>query len=314
MRTRFLLFLSAAALLSPSGPIQCAKEPDQPSAHLDTVLDLVAPVSVLPFVWSDEVESKDREKTPELPQLVREVFAQSFAALPYEDMDLDRVNKRLVDTGLSEENRWQEMPFPELASQLGAGSLVRGEIAKSSIGGGGLVSKTAVGIRIALIDGKTGTLLWQGTAESSRRGGVLFHAGQARELVGEFSSDDAKQTRELRTVTKEAVRKLLLTIPPPAHLDISKPRLLSTQVNVADGPSKEVQVDIKGTPHCVASFDIVSLQRFIPLWEIEPGLYHGSYMPQPGDVAKDASILLRLESRLGVVTETVSEDKRVTFP
>lgn len=314
-RARPFLFFPIAVGLLLTGVSEWgfAREREK-STSTGSSLDLAGPVAVLPFIWGDDVESRHREKLPELPQLVREVFAQSLAALPYEDMNPEEVSKAFTQADLLAEERWRTTPFPELASKLGAGTLVRGEVTKAQIGEGGLLSKTAVGVRVALIDGKSGLLLWQGTGESGRRGGLLFHTGQVREIFTELSSDQAQHLQALRATTQEAVRKLILTLPPPGGLDTSKPNLLSNQAAVSEGPPKEITIEIRGTPDCVATFDIESFKRFIPLWEVAPGVYRGGYIPQTGDLVKEAPVVFRLESRLGLATEIVSKEIRVTLP
>lgn len=290
-----------------------ARKRQAPTAA-DTSLDLAGPVAILPFTWGEDVKSERREELPELPRLAREIFARSFAALPYEDMGLEQVGKALTEADLAAEERWQRVQFPELAAELGAGTLVRGEVTKAALGKGGLLSKTALGIQITLIDGETGSLLWQGTGESSRHGGLLFHSGQAREIFAELSGDEAERLQALRSTTEDAVRRLILTLPPPARLDIAKPSLTTGRAAVTEGPRKEITVEIHGTPGCVATFDIGSFKRFVPLWEVAPGVYRGGYIPQPGDSVKKAPVVFRLESRLGLAVEKVSDEVPVTFP
>jgi hypothetical protein len=309
-RTRALLFFLVSLGLSlASVPEWGIAGERAKSTSGDSSLDLAGPVAILPFGWGEDVDSKHREKLPELPQLAREIFAHSFASLPYEDMNLEQVDKALTEADLLAEERWRTVEVADLASKLDAGTLVRGEVTKAALGEGGLLSKTALEMRIALLDGKTGSLLWQGTGESSRRGGLLLRAGQAKELFAGPPSDQA-----LRATTQEAVRKLILTLPPPARIDVTKPSLTSSQAAVVEGPPREVIVEIQGTPDCAATFDIGSFRRFIPLWEVAPGVYRGGYLPQPGDSVREAQVVFRLESRLGLAVEKVSEEVRVTFP
>jgi hypothetical protein len=314
-RTRALpFFFVSLGLLLASVPEWGIAAERAKSTPVDSSLDLAGPVAILPFSWGDDVDSKHREKLPELPQLAREIFAHSFAPLPYEDMNLEQVDKALTEADLVTEERWRTVEVVDLASKLDAGTIVRGEVTKAALGEGGLLSKTALEMRIALLDGKTGSLLWQGTGGSSRRGGLLFRAGQATELFAELSSDQAQRLQALRATTQEAVRKLILTLPPPARIDVTKPSLTSSHAAVVEGPPREVIVEIQGTPDCAATFDIGSFKRFIPLWEVAPGVYRGGYLPQPGDSVKEAPVVFRLESRLGLAVQKISEEVRVTFP
>ncbi len=293
----------------------CASQPKVEKHFVGDSLELAEPVAVLPFVWSEEAEKEDRDQLPELPSLVQDVFQNSFASLPYEDMP--DVKRSLSEAGLLEGETWRTTEYGELAQRIGAGTLVRGEVTKGALGTGGLVSKTQVAFKVAFVDGRTGGLLWQGTTESSRRGGVLFTAGQAVELVSELSSDDSKAQQVLRTVTEDAVRKLVLSIPPPSHMEVHKPSIFGCSVDTVapDGDSpKRIEVSIQGTPNCHASFDIGSFRRFVPLWEVEAGRYEGNYSPQPGDEVTDAPITVRLESRLGVMTQKTVEGTEVTLP
>ncbi len=284
-----------------------------PGTHAAS-LDLASPVAVLPFVWNEAVKPKDRESLTDLPQLARSIFAESFATLPYEDMDQAVVLKKIQDAEFLEENRWQAMKSGDLASTIGAGTLVEGEITKASLGRGGLWSSTVFGIRISLVDAKTETLHWQGTAESKRYGGLLYHAGQATELLSELSSKEAQRRQGLQTIIRDAVRKILMTLPPPANLEILTPAIETRRVDIQPGPPKEILVEIRGTPDCVGTFDIGSFRRFIPLWEVESGVYRGGYIAQPNDSAERQEVRIRLESRLGVATVQQVEQESVTLP
>jgi len=293
----------------------CASQPKIEKYFVGDSLELAEPVAILPFVWADEVKQEDRERLSDLPGQVHQVFVGSFASLPYEDVS--DVETRLADARLLDGAAWRTTEFSELASKIEAGTLVRGEVTKGALGTGGLVSKTAVGFKVAFIDGKTGTLLWQGTSESSRRGGVLFHAGQATELVSELSSDESEAQRLLRTVTEDAVRKLVLSIPPPAQMDVTVPAITSRLVKIStqgETDQKQIDVSLQGTPSCRASFDIGTFRRYVPMWEIQPGRYEGNYIAQPGDRVNSVPVIVRLESRLGVMTQQTVEEKQVTLP
>jgi hypothetical protein len=284
-----------------------------PGVHAAS-LDLASPVAVLPFTWNEAVKPKVRENLADLPRLAREIFAESFATLPYEDMDEAVVLKKIRDAGFLEENRWQAMKSSDLGSLIGAGTLVEGEITKASLGKSGLWNRTVFGIRISFVDGKSEMLHWQGTAESKRYGGLLLHTGLATEFLSELSSNEAQRRRTLENTVRDAMRKILLTLPPTENLVILTPVIETGQVKIEPGPPKEITVEIRGTPDCIATFDIGSFRRYIPLWEVESGMYRGSYIAQPNDSAASQEVRVRLESRLGVAAVRRVEQEAVTLP
>jgi hypothetical protein len=74
---------------------------------------------------------------------------------------------------------------------------------------------------------------------------------------------------------------------------------------------QRIEVTIRGTAGATASFDIFGVVAGVPMTEISPGVYRGSYTVRAGETIVDAAIIGRL--RLGTQEVLVAADRSVTI-
>ncbi|NCC25372.1 MAG: hypothetical protein EOM25_09285 [Deltaproteobacteria bacterium] len=121
-------------------------------------------VAVLPFVkakadaWSIELD----EENP--AEIVRRGLYNHISSLPFRDVELMDVDRRLAEAGLDEPEKIKAMIKDDparLARILDADAAVIGEVTHFDRVFAGIVSQVAVGCEVRMIDLKTGDFLWR---------------------------------------------------------------------------------------------------------------------------------------------------------
>ena len=100
---------------------------------------------------------------------------------------------------------------------------------------------------------------------------------------------------------------MIKEIPDPAEgwqNEIRLPKIISIETNLKSNqklkPNDRIYVNLKGEPGLKGSFGIGSWKSNIPLREISPGMYSGSYVVQKTDEIKSGLIVGTLKNAKGL--------------
>jgi len=246
-------------------------------------------VAVLPFVNKAESQRGSEE--------VRRGFYNHFSSMPFNDMQLFRVDNALRKAGLTDPLAINKMKPEELGKILGVDAVVYGEITDFDKLFLAIYSQVAVGAKVRMYDAKTGAFLWSGehTARIHEGGISTTPLGIIATIVA--TSLNMRDIQLLRACD-DLFRDMVKTIPAPSIAEALQPPpiMLLTQdtKNLPKKAGDEIKVVIQGAPKMLASFDIGDYRKQIDMKEVEPGWYLGVYKVVPGDNVRKAIITGRL--------------------
>mgnify|MGYP004171488307 FL=1 len=111
-------------------------------------------------------------------------------------------------------------------------------------------------------------------------------------------------------IAESFVLKVLAKVPDPANLrreEIRLPRIASIETNIKGNnklrPNDLIYVSMEGESELAAHFDIGSFQTRIPMKEVAPGLYTGSYRIKKGDRSDNALVIGSLTNKKGLTAK-----------
>lgn len=246
-------------------------------------------IAVLPFVNKAASQRGSEE--------VRRGFYNHFSSLPFNDMQLFRVDNALRKAGYTDPLAINQMKPQELGKILGVDAVVYGEITDFDKLFLAIYSQVAVGAKIRMYDTKTGNFLWSGehTARIHEGGISTTPLGIIATIVA--TSLNMRDIQLLRACD-DLFRDMVKTIPTPSIADALQPPTIALLTqdtkNMPKKAGDEIKVVIQGEPKMLASFDIGDYRKQIDMKEVEPGWYLGVYKVVPGDNVRKAIITGRL--------------------
>ncbi|MDD5711714.1 MAG: DUF799 family lipoprotein [Smithellaceae bacterium] len=257
-------------------------------------------VAVLPFV--------DKSGSKEGSDVVRKGFYNHFSSLPFQDVELYRVDSLLAKAGLTDPLTISETSPQKLGEILGVDAVVYGDISNFNKLFAVVYSQVSVGAEIKMYDTKTGNFLW-----SSQHVVRIHEGGISTTPIGVIATVIATSMNvrdiQLLRACDDLFRDMVKTIPVPTIAEAMKPPTITLLTQDTKGlPKKagdEIRVVIQGTSKMQASFDIGTYRKSIPMEEMEPGGYLGIYRVVPGDNASDLIITGHLSDRAGNSTSWV---------
>jgi len=260
-------------------------------------------VAILPFTLEENI--KDKEK--ELPHIIfREVFYNNFSFLGYNDLPLDEIDQKLHHAGVQIEDA-SKLRYRELREILGVDAVIRGHILEANNFTGGLHAETLLHAKIEMMDLKTGNSLWE--ADHTE----MFYSGIASPTIVDIIQEQVENADVDQAYRKNAEmfsQRILAQIPDPAGKrlnEVQLPTITSIETNIHPNqklkPDDSIYVSMRGQPKLTATFDIGSWRTSIPMKEISPGLYTGSYVIKAGDKVLNAFIIGTLKNLKGLASK-----------
>ncbi|MCX8011918.1 MAG: DUF799 family lipoprotein, partial [Desulfobacterota bacterium] len=161
-------------------------------------------VAILPFA--------NKTNQVDLPKLVRVGFCGHFSPLPFNDRELDEVDKNLTLIEKEQKKSFDELSSQELGSFLGAEILIYGEVTDYTKIYAGVYSQIGVGAKIKMVDAQSSQTIWE-DAYNTR-----FHEGNIpmNQFLAVFSllktGANIRSVQELRTID-DLCRNLVARIP-----------------------------------------------------------------------------------------------------
>ena len=258
-------------------------------------------VAVLPFFYDS---SLDQNK--DTSSIFREAFFNYFSYLGYNDLALDIVDlklKPIIKTGVSV----NDISNGQLMKTLGVDAVIRGSILNATNFTAGIYAETSIEANLEMIDIRTNKVLWNTKHIESDTSGILTPS-----LVDFFDDqvNNSKVNEAYNRVAESFVLKILAKIPDPAslrHNEVRLPRIEYIEANIKGNnklqPNDLIYVSMQGESNLVGHFDIGSFKTGIPMKEVSPGLYTGSYRIKKGDRIDSALIIASLSTKNGLTAK-----------
>ena len=258
-------------------------------------------VAILPFTMEENI------KEEELPHIIfREVFFNNFSYLGYNDMPLDEVDQKLHHAGVQIENA-SKLRYRELRDILGVDAVIRAHILEANNFTGGLHAETLMHAKMDMMDLKTGNSLWE--ADHTE----MAYSGIASPTIVDIIQEQVENAKVKLAYHKNAEmfsQRILSQIPDPAGRrlgEVRLPKISSIDTNIRPNqklqPDDSIYVSMRGQAGLTATFDIGSWKTSIPMKEISPGLYTGSYVVKAGDNVLSAFIIGTLKNKKGLASK-----------
>jgi hypothetical protein len=265
-------------------------------------------VAVLPFVnLSEKKEAVD---------VMRRGFYNHFSSLPFQDMELYKIDDLLAKAGLTDPEAVSKTSPQELGKILGVDAVVYGSISNFDKFFAVLYSQVSVGAEVKMFETKTGHFLWSGKhTVRKHEGGVSTNpVGIVATVV--VTALNVRDVQLLRA-NDDLFRDMVKTIPTPSLAEASRPPVITLLTQDTKGlPKKagdEIKVVIQGTPKMRAYFDLGDFKKRIDMQEVEPGGYLGIYKVLPGDNVEKAVVTGYLKDDAGNVGQWVDAVSSVTI-
>jgi len=261
-------------------------------------------VAILPFSKEADIPA---EEGPDW--LLREVFFNYFSYEGYTDIPLDEVDRRLKVGGLTTVEAIKQTPPSELQKILGVDAIINGHILAANNFTGGVYAETRIGATLIMTDLRTGEQLWEVEHTEIESSGILQSSVVAivQDQVANLEVYDAYYK-----VAETFTNKVLEQIPDPASArmaGVKLPKIEKIQTNINQNKHfathDTILVRIIGHPGLTAQFDIGSWKTGIPMKEVTPGRYEGSYEVKPEDYVDKALIIGSLKNKKGFIGKKV---------
>lgn len=269
-------------------------------------------VAILPFNLEEPV---DEDVSPQ--NLFRDCFFNYFSFLGYVDLPLEVVDEKLFQAGLTDSKRVLELSPEKLREILGVDAVVRGRVLSANNFTGGIHAETSIKAKIDMLDVRTGEVLWETEHKESTYSGILSPT------IVEIIQDQMDNVKVHQAYFKTAEMfsiSMMKEIPDPADNwteEIRLPKITSIETNLKPNlrlkPNDRIYINLKGDPGLTGSFDIGSWKSDIPLKEIVPGLYTGSYTIKPTDEVTSSLIVGTLKNKNGLTGKKFYKDGMVQF-
>ena len=269
-------------------------------------------VAILPFNLEEPV---DEDVSPQ--NLFRDCFFNYFSFLGYVDLPLEVVDEKLFQAGLTDSKRVLELSPEKLREILGVDAVVRGRVLSANNFTGGIHAETSIKAKIDMLDVRTGEVLWETEHKESTYSGILSPT------IVEIIQDQMDNVKVHQAYFKTAEMfsiSMMKEIPDPADNwteEIRLPKITSIETNLKPNrklkPDDRIYINLKGDPGLTGSFDIGSWKSDIPLKEIVPGLYTGSYTIKPTDEVTSSLIVGTLKNKNGLTGKKFYKDGMVQF-
>lgn len=266
--------------------------------------DLPLTVAILPFSKEADIPA---DEGPDW--LLREVFFNYFSYEGYTDMPLEEVDRRLKKNGYKTAEDIKEISPSHLRKALGVDAVIHGHILSANNFTGGIYAETRIGAQLQMTDLRTGEKLWEIDHTEVESSGIL------QSSIVTIIQDQAANLEVYDAYYKVAetfANKVIEQIPDPARARMAGmrlPRIEKIQTNIRQdkyfAAHDLIHVRIIGEPGLTAQFDIGSWKTGIPMKEITPGLYEGSYHVKPEDHVDKVLIIGSLKNKDGFIGKKV---------
>jgi len=230
--------------------------------------------------------------------ILRNTFHSYFRVLPFETLDTKEVDRILAANGLTDSPQINAAPAAKLGALLGVDAVIYGDIKSALNFTGGVYSITELNGTLKMVDVKTGEVLWQCKHFEKAIGGVVSTDSSELVSIIESQIENAKTSLAYTRCADVFTMKVLQTMPKITAAVPALPQVRAVEVRPAGkqvfGLFDTVEVVMTGDKGLPAFFDIGTLKENIPMAEVEPGVYRGTYLVSRGDAAAEACVVGKL--------------------
>ena len=256
-------------------------------------------VAILPFTLEEPVHEKVAPN-----DLFRDCFYNYFSFLGYVDLPLKTIDQKLSQAGLTDNKKILALSPERLREILGVDAVIRGRVLSASNFTGGIHAETSIKAKIDMLDLRTGDVLWETEHKEMTYSGIL--SPTIVEII-QSQMDNVKVNQAYYKTAEMFSISMMKEIPDPAdswNEEISLPKITSIETNLKPSlklkPNDRIYVNLKGDPGLTGYFGIGSWKSDIPLKEIVPGLYTGSYTIKDSDDVSSSLIVGTLKNKNGL--------------
>ncbi|GAM09472.1 hypothetical protein OR1_01751 [Geobacter sp. OR-1] len=265
-------------------------------------------VAILPFV--------NETAEPGLDAMVRRNFANHFSSKNYVDVKLPVIDEKLVRLEKSSGKIVRELPALELSAAIGIDGLLYGKVTDYIFVYAGVYSQLGIEAEVWLVNGKTGKELFR------QRESVRYHEGGiptsplAAVVTAVSTAMNLREIQKVRLVN-ELAYKFMGKLPSPRTMSAeNRPQIREVLTNAGEGPfgpRRVIKAGMQGDPGLVATFDIGSFKRGVPMKELQPGIYSGEYAVLPGDGCRDMPVTVTLTRPGGLESQWLDPTGYITI-
>ena len=269
-------------------------------------------VAILPFTLEEPVHEKVSPN-----DLFRTCFYNYFSFLGYVDVPLEIIDLKLRKAGFTENKKIIEMSPEKLREILEVDAVIRGRVLSANNFTGGIHAETSIKAKINMLDLRTGDVLWETEHKESTYSGIL--SPTIIDIIQD-QMDNVKVHQAYYKTAEIFSISMMKEIPDPADSwteEIRLPKITSIETNLKPSmklkPDDRIYINLKGDPGLTGYFGIGSWKTHIPLKEIVPGLYTGSYTIKPSDDVISSLIVGTLKDKYGLTGKKFHMDGMVQF-
>ena len=269
-------------------------------------------VAILPFTLE---EPDPEEVSPH--ELFRTCFYNYFSYLGYVDLPLKTVDQKLSQAGLTDSNKILELRPEKLRKILDVDAVIRGRVLSANNFTGGIHAETSIKAKIDMLDLRTGDILWETEHREMAYSGIL--SPTIVDII-QGQMDNVKVHQAYFKTAEIFSINMMKEIPDPTDSlkeKIRLPEITYIETNLKPDlklkPSDRIYVNLKGDPGLTGYFDIGSWKSNIPLKEIVPGLYTGSYTIKTSDQVTSSLIIGTLKNKNGLTGKKFYKDGMAKF-
>lgn len=263
--------------------------------------ELPRQVAVLPFINETDEQG--------LETVVRRNFANHLSSKSFQDVKLPIVDEKLVHFEKSSGKPATGATVPELAAALGVDGLLFGKVTDYKKVYAGVYSQLRVEAEVWLVNAGTGQEIFRLRESVSYHEGGIPLSPLSVVVTVVSTAINLRDIQKVRLVN-ELCYKFMGKIPSPATMASAAGRpvireVLTNAVEGPFGPKRVIKVGLQGDPGLVATYDLGSFRKGLPMTELQPGIYAGEYAVLPGDTTRDMPITLTLTRPGGYETQWV---------
>ena len=258
-------------------------------------------VAILPFSFDSAVE-----ETESTHSILRKKFFNYFSYLGYDDLPLNTVDLKL-DAIIKPGVTVDDIPTGQLMKVLEVDAVIRGHVINSTNITAGIYAETSIEAKLEMIDLRTDAMLWNTKHNEIHSSGIVTPS-----LVDMIKdqTDNSRVSESYNHIAETFALKILSKIPDPASLRHNKvrlPQIASVETNIKGNyklrPNDLIYISMKGESGLVGHFDIGNFKTAMPMKEVSPGLYTGSYRVKNGDKIDNALIVTSLSNEEGLTAK-----------
>jgi len=258
-------------------------------------------VAILPFSFDSTVEENKSTHS-----ILRKTFLNYFSYLGYDDIPLNTVDLKL-EAIMSPGVTVDDISTGQLMKVLGVDAVIRGHVINSTNLTAGIYAETSIEAKLEMVDLRTDAVLWETEHNEINSSGIVTPS-----LVDYIKdqADNSMTSKSYHQIAETFALKILSKIPDPAslrHNEVRLPQITSVETNIKGNyklrPNDLIYVSMKGESGLVGHFDIGNFKTAIPMKEVSPGLYTGSYRVKNGDKIDNALIITSLSNEEGLTAK-----------